>query len=469
MVRKVAVVYPVQSWDADTRQVLAYLADSIDYPVRFVLVDCAPPHDEAGRQEALAELAEVTNLSVLPGPAGADAHEARMAGARSIAADYYYFPSPTLCRDEEMRVIRGLCFMGECGCRAVRWARDGAGDYDVLLSAEAALAGAPPWPEAGVVTADWYPAELKTDMLLSFSRECERQGDYDMARHFLAEAVAVPQGGVGEALLTRQLADVSFAMGDYAQAERTCLRLIAAGYGADNWVRLGRIYQGRGDHERAADAYRRGLEAIGLDSSGPEPDVPQLAGGVQFDVFHATAGLGECLVELGQLAEAAPLLRRAARLHVGSPRPNIAFGRFFLKQGDLANAEAAFTMASCRSCGTVMVEIEAGLAEILEQRGLVQAAFERCRRALEKAPADAALLERAARLAEKLGQDEEMAGLFRRFLDHRPGHVPALTGLARLCERMGLTEEAADLSERAALLSSVAEPGGTAHGMGKRA
>ena len=62
-----------------------------------------------------------------------------------------------------------------------------------------------------------------------------------------------------------------------------------------------------------------------------------------------------------------------------------------------------------------------------------------------------------------------MAVLFRRFLDHRPGHVPALTGLARLCARMGLTAEAADLSERAALLSSVAEPGGTAHGMGKRA
>ena len=469
MVRKVAVVYPVRRWDADTRAVLAYLADKIDYPVRFVLVDCAPPGDEAGRREAMAELVEVKNLTVVPVSAGADAHAAYMAGARSIQADYYYFPSPALSRDEEMRVIRGLCFIGEAGCRGVRWATDARGDYDVLLTAEAAFAGGPPWPEAQVMAEDWHPEDLKADWMLGFAKECEKQGDYGMARHFLAEAAAVRRGGVGEAYLARRVADVSFTMGDYEQAERMCRRLIVAGYGADNWVRLGRIYQGRGDHGRAANAYRRGLDEIGLKLDEMEPEALRLAGGVEFDVFHATAGLGECLVELGRLAEAAPWLRRAGRLHVGSPRPNVAFGRLFLKQGDLAQAEEAFTLASCQSCGAAMLEVEAGLAEVFERRGQVQAAFECCRRALAKTPADAPMLGRAARLAEGLGLDEEMAGLFRRFLDHRPGHVPALSGLAKLCARMGLAAEAADLNERAALLSSMAEPGGTAHGTGLRA
>jgi glycosyltransferase involved in cell wall biosynthesis/tetratricopeptide (TPR) repeat protein len=469
MVKKVAVILPVRRWDAGTRQVLEYLVDKVDYPVRFVLVDAAPAADAEARREALAELAEVTNLRVIAAPPGVGEHEAYLTGARSIEAECYYLPSPALSLREDMRVIRALCYMREAGCGAVRWAGDAAGDYDVFLTAQAAFGDRPPWPEARVVPPDWYPEDLRADLMMGFSRECERQGDYVMALHFLGEAAGVRHGGVGDAFLAQRLADISFAMGDYDQAEKMCQGLVAEGYGADNYVRLGRIYQGRGEHERAADAYRRGLKAIGLEVADMEADVFPLTGPVEFDVFRATVGLGECLVALGRPAEAAPLLRRAARLHLTSPRPNIAFGRMFLAQGDLASAQEAFALAASQSCGAVVVEIEAGLAEVLEPQGQTQAAFERCGRALSKAPQDAALLERAARLAGMLGADEEMARIYRRFLDHRPGHVPALAGLAALCARMGLDEEAAELKERAALLSSAAEPGGAARGLGKRA
>jgi tetratricopeptide (TPR) repeat protein len=129
----------------------------------------------------------------------------------------------------------------------------------------------------------------------------------------------------------------------------------------------------------------------------------------------------------------------------------------------------AFTMAASQCCGAVVAEIEAGLAEVLERLGQKAAAFERCRRALSKAPQDAALLERAARLAAAVGADQEMAALYRRFLDYRPGHVPALVALAALCERMGLGQEADELKEKAALLGPVTEPGGTAQGQERRA
>jgi len=455
MVSKVAVVYPVRRWDEGTRALLDYLFDKVDYPVRIVLVDCAEGEPPDG-------LSEMGNVSVVQAPAGADAHAARLAGVRSVEADYCWFPTQRLCTDEEMRLIRALCYMQETGCSALRWPADPPGDYDVLLKTEEAISANPPWPEAREMPANWHPEALKADLLLNFARECERQGNYALAMRFLNEAAAVKHGGVGDAFLVRRFADISFAMGDYGQAERMCRRLIAEGYGADNYVRLGRIHQGRGEYALAAEAYRRGMEAIGLSEEDLEGGVFPLVGPVEFDVFRATVGLGECLVETGQLAQAARLLRRAARLRLTSPRPNIAFGRLFLKQGDLANAEEAFSMALCQNCGVATAEIDAGLAEVCERRGRTQAAFEHCKRALQAAPRDAELLERAAGLADKLGLVEEMASLYRRFLDHRPGHVPALVGLAECCERLGLPEEAAELRERAALLGAAEAPGGTA-------
>ncbi len=63
--------------------------------------------------------------------------------------------------------------------------------------------------------------------------------------------------------------------------------------------------------------------------------------------------------------------------------------------------------------------------------------------------------------------------------ENRPDHVKsweefrflpgALEGLAALCERAGRQAEAAELKERAALLSSVPEPGGTTRGRERRA
>ncbi len=319
----VAVVLPVRRWDEEARRALDYLLDKVDYPARFVVVDCG----------AGVDALEERNVRVRLAPADTPEHAAYVLGAESVEAEFCYFASTALSREEELRVLRGLCRMTSDGSRALRWSTDPPGDYDVLLTREAALTGAPPWPDAARLTPDWYPDDLKADQMLSFAKECERQGDYAMARRLLCEAASVRQGGLGQAFLAQRLAEVSFAMGDHGAAERICRELVDRGYGADNCVRLGRMLQGRGDHEAAADAYRRALEHIGLDPAALEADVFPLGGGVEFDVFRATVGLGECLVELGRPEEAAPLLRRAARLHLTSPRPNIAFGRLFLAEG----------------------------------------------------------------------------------------------------------------------------------------
>ena len=60
-----------------------------------------------------------------------------------------------------------------------------------------------------------------------------------------------------------------------------------------------------------------------------------------FGSFTALIGMGECQLEVGNLTEAAKVLRRAAKLKANSHRPWLGFGKLFLKTGELEKAEDA--------------------------------------------------------------------------------------------------------------------------------
>jgi tetratricopeptide (TPR) repeat protein len=232
-----------------------------------------------------------------------------------------------------------------------------------------------------------------------------------------------------------------------------CRELIEAGYEADNWVRLGQIWQGRGLHAQAADAYRRAIECIGLREEDLDTPAFPIASSHQFAAFKAMAGLGECLVELGRSEQAAPVLHKAARLCANSVRPYLAFGRLFLNAGDLERAEDAFEMARESTEGEVNAAVCRGLATVHERQGNLQRAFEEWKRGLVAEPSDYACLEGAVRTGVGLTSSEELEGLYRRFLSHRPGNIAALTGLAELLAETGQREEAARLAERVLLLA----------------
>ncbi len=456
-VRKVAVVYPVRRWNERTEATLRYFADSLDYPCRIVLVAENPRDVERKTRRVLGVPEGLPNMQVVGVPTGAGLDAAYRAGARAVEADLYYLPSPRLSPAVRERLIGGVCYMDETGCSGVRWpGEEGRPPYDVMLTADlyrsSSVPGEGEWPGVEVPPADWTPAALETDYLLGFAEQCEAEGDYETARHFLSQAVAVEQGGTGGAYLVQHMARVSFALGDYEPAERLCTELIHAGYGADNWVRLGRIRQARGEFRGAADAYRRGLETIGLAGEKLDSGLFPLTGEAEFDVFRAMAGLGECLVELDHAAEAARTLRKAARLRADSPRPYVAFGRLFLAAGDLAQAEEAFQLAEDLTDGVGCAGAAAGLAEVRASRGEFEAAYRKWLEALKVEPENEDYLEGAAEAGRRAAGAEELVQLYRRFLAHRPGYVPALTGLAGCCLELGHRDEAEELAERAALL-----------------
>jgi glycosyltransferase involved in cell wall biosynthesis len=457
LVPKVAVVLPLSRRDEAELNALRYLCDRLDHPCRIVLVNLFPGRDEAACRRALGDLGELRNLSLVHGPPGADVEEAYLVGARSTEAESYYLASAGACPATELRLIKGLSYMSERGCTAVRWEGDREADGpDVLLSAERLFARGPDPTGAETVPIGWLPEELETDRLLRCARRCEADGDYRAARELLGQIREIQDGSTGGPYLVHFFARLAFKLGELDAAERMCRDLIARGYGADNWVRLGRIHQKRRRFAEALGAYRRGLEGIGLDEADLESGAFPFACHTDFDAFQAVAGAGECLVALGRHDEAARKLRRASRLRANSPRPHLAFGRIFLKHRQWDEAEAAFRLAAQQQRPARNVAVELGLAKAREGRGDLAGALEWCARGLERAPDHRGLMRRAARLGNALGRHEELAALYRAFLARRPGNVPALRGLAEVCSTLGREEEARSLAERADMLDGEA-------------
>lgn len=459
LVDKVAVVFPVSRWDDTAYDVIGYLLNKLDYPCRVVLVNRDPQRTPEDCRRALGALAELKNLHVESAGADGPLHEAYVAGARSVEANFYYLPSRGACLETGLRLITGLCYMAETRCDAVRWPGDpdADGPYDVLLRREALFSARPPGstegrPQAHVLPEGWMPQLLRTDYMLHYAQQAEEEGNYAAAQHFLDEASAVEQGGAGGAYLVPLYASVAFALGDHTRAEAMCRQLIAEGYGVDNWVRLGRICQRQGRYAPALDAYGRGLKEIGLRDEDVEGSAFPFSCAADFDAFHAMVGRGECLLELGRDGEAARVLRRAARLRANSPRPYVAFGRLFLKHGQLDQAEEAFILAARQPRPADDAGPEAGLAQVHERRGEAERAYQWCLSALARSPDCPELLERACGLAGRLGKTDQVAGLYRTFLTYRPAHVPALLGLAEACRLLGSHQEARELAERAAML-----------------
>ncbi len=465
-VRRVVVVLPVSEWDQPVAQVVAYFADHLSYPCRIVLVSTATDQTADAPREALGELGELANLQIVRAPEGSDLESAYGFGIASTEADYYYLASPSLRRDADLRLVRAICFAEDVGAAAVRWPEEGdePGPWDIMMTAEAAKRGC--WrPESRgdlvtvTVPTGWLPRHLRMDYLLHMARECEADGAYATAQKALDRVAQLKAGSANGAYLVQAIARVAFAREDYGTAEAVCRDLIRRGYGPDNWVRLGQIEQRRDNHAAAVHAYERALEAIGLDEDAVRSDAFPLSCREDYDGFLAMVGLGECLVATGDFARAAAVLRKASRLRINSPRPNLAFGRLFLATGEPDRAEQALLMARTLAEGQQITEAEVALAEVYEEKGDLTAACSHAfaASAADPSAADAAML--AGRLALRAENTDAAERVYRQLLNHRPGHVPALLSLAHLCAALGRTAEATDLAERALVLRP-GEPAG---------
>jgi tetratricopeptide (TPR) repeat protein len=301
---------------------------------------------------------------------------------------------------------------------------------------------------------DWIPGgvpdSFRSDFCHNNATRCLEEGNYQQAYILEKAALETAKGGVGAAFLVKQFSQICFALKRYDEAKHMLEDLVAQGYAADNSIHLGKIYQEEGRYREAIEAYRKGLDAIGLSDEDLDHPVFPIIVQEDFGSYTAFVGLGECLTECGAPDEAARMFRRAAKLKANSHLPFRGFAKLFLLDGDLANARIALDRALAlfrKDPKTWLL-----LGNLLREKSEECSAFEAYRKAWDLDRSGVEVLASLFSTGSALGLWEDLRIMLEEFLSHRPGHLPALRFMARTCLAMGEAETARRWLDKAMLL-----------------
>ncbi|HVR70328.1 MAG TPA: sulfatase-like hydrolase/transferase [Vicinamibacteria bacterium] len=157
--------------------------------------------------------------------------------------------------------------------------------------------------------------------------------------------------------------------------------------------------------------------------------------------------LGDNLRFAGRLAEAAEVLRRAARDHPRFAQPWLSLAEVHIKEKENAEATAAYEHV----LGLVPDHIEAlrGLGDVALLEGRAEAAATSYGRILEVDPADAGAMTKLGVLRMRAGDREQAVALFRQAVEREPANGEALLYLAGALASSGRPAEALPFFERA--------------------
>ncbi len=453
--RRFAVIIPVRRWTDDVVKNINTLYDVIYYPCVFVIVNnTADASAEACRQR-LGKLAELKNLHIVTPAHVLSDLEAYQHGAATVDTDYLFLVSETLAPDVEFRLTTANYLMEHQGLTLLKWIEDRTvdPDWNVILPREVfsevgndmdrmhnLLA------QAEVVTLDIAPT-LKCDLYFDIASKAYKNGNYKLAYGALHEIVDIKSGAVGEQYLIDLYAKICFELKRFDDAEEKCRHLIQRGYGADNWVRLGRVLEAKKDYRNAIKAFHNGLAEIGLkpdDLNGAGfPIVSRLI----FNSFEAFLGLGNCFLERKEITQATRMYRAASRIILNDHRPFMGFAKLFLMTGDKEKAAEALQTAEKRNPNDAGLHVLYG--QLYEQQNDVEQAFTHYNKAFDLDKTVPETADALFRTGAQLARWSDLEVLLQDFLEHRPANVLGIRRLAAVYENIGNITQARTLLEKA--------------------
>jgi tetratricopeptide (TPR) repeat protein len=262
-----------------------------------------------------------------------------------------------------------------------------------------------------------------------------RDGALDRARELLRSGLAAPVQPEDRREALELLAEVELDRHDYPAAEAAFTELARAEQGSVfALTAFARALAARGEHARAAEAYRAALPKLSGDARAVAPALLE----------QATSEL-----EAGEHARALETLARAQRLAAGA--------------AGLRNAVAELRLSAHRRAGTLRAlgdelsaqaprsfEDAALLARVLEELGDVEQAQQALRRALAFKPKDAPTRLRLVRSLTSQGRLEEAIREHERLVESAPGEPAYVTGLAQTLLDSGQRAQALQLLQRTA-------------------
>ncbi|MBE9569116.1 MAG: glycosyltransferase [Proteobacteria bacterium] len=477
-VDRIAVIFPVNEWSDSVTEIITSLTDKLCYPVKFIIVNNDRDKVESDCRQALGKIGELKNIFIHTPPKPLTELEAYRFGAKKVEADYVYLPSKRVDTKLEMRLIFARHHLKRMECEGIKWGveQEIGGPFDILMGKELFLRRSDPEKgnmEAVIDVISGAPPEsLRSDFFMIQAKKQHRDGNYKLAYQFIKNAETVKKGGAGEQFLIDLYSRICFDLKKYDEAEEKCRALIERGYGADNWIRLGRILQIEEKFDEAILAYKKGLEEIGLKEADLNSSVFPISVPEDFGSFTALIGLGECLLETGNLTESSKMFRRAAKLKANSHRPFLGFGKLFIETGELDRAEEALITAVKKNekliatnednssttflakeeerelLGMRDPEVYHWLGVLYEKKKLFDVAFDCHLKAFELDKTDSRKFDSIYKVGAVLERWGDIKRLSEEFLEHRPGHVPAMTRLSSIYYTLGEYQKAEDMAEQ---------------------
>ncbi|MBW1947780.1 MAG: tetratricopeptide repeat protein, partial [Deltaproteobacteria bacterium] len=250
----------------------------------------------------------------------------------------------------------------------------------------------------------------------------------------------------GQQYLNDLHAKIALGLKNYKEAEQKCLDLIKRGYEADNWIRLGRIFQAQGKYSEAISAFQSGLRQIGLRESDLKSRVFPIVCPTDFGAFTALIGLGECLVETSEYMKATKTFHRAFKLKANSHRPFLGFAKIFLANNQMNQAQHALFKAS--QLNGKDPEINRITGAMCEKQNRPDLAFSCYLKAFEKDKTDPQTIELVYKIGSALHKWEDLKKALKEFLEHHPAHVPAISHLAQVYFELGHRQKTEELVKR---------------------
>lgn len=452
-VDRMAMIFPMKTWDEATVSYLTDLIDNLCYPARIVLVNNSTLKSEFQCRERLGALSELKHILIVTPPARLSELAAYRFGAQKTDADFIYLAGPGAKRDLGARLISGREHLARTGADGVKWSveQERAGAYNTLIKRSVFLERTDPRGGTMDVMVSLVPQEppmsFRFDFFMHQAMREREKGNHDAAYALLREAEKVTQGGSTDQFLADLHSRICFDLKRYHEAEVKCRALVDRGYGADNWLRLGKILQIRGQYQEAYGSYRKGLEEIGLKESDLDSEVFPIVLPDEFGSFTAVIGMAECLLECGNLVGAARLFRKAARLKANSHRTFLGFGKLFLRTNELDRAEEALLLAE--QVDPTDQEIYRALGRLYEKRKEMERAFQVYRKALARDNWAEDLADRLYALGSRLERWEELREIFEKALAQRPESPSAKRRVADLYGEPGTRSDAVNATQRA--------------------
>ncbi|MFH1137596.1 MAG: glycosyltransferase [Pseudomonadota bacterium] len=418
-VTRIGLISSATELDRAAQSRVLRLIDALDYPVEVVL----PVRGDRPVVLDPDGLGELKNARLFPLAREADQFQAYRRAAESFDFELLFLASDQVDPTLERRLSSALQVMKERSLPAVGWDRPGerSKGADILIRRDFFLEKM----NTPRDLKDYLPVLVRSsdngaEPLAVFKARAVaalRANRPEQAWESFRAALDVDPFFYGDNLMWDVFFPLAAALDRADEGERRCRDLLARGGGADYLIALGRLLQARGRFHDAVAAYQAGLDEIGLTERDLTPPAFPLNTAFELPPADAWQGLGECLIELGDLDGAGRCLELSARARVW-PCPWQGLAKLFMARGQWPRAEEALLRAARMSSRDP--ETYRLLGRLAEQTDRREEAFTLYRHAFRLNPSASNLLEPLARLGRELGKERELEEIVGEYTSVRP-------------------------------------------------